>query len=71
LVADSDHYFRVTTTLPVRARLQLESRFCDQTHLFGAFQDAATLRSELQRLFLWLKARRVTVVITGERGEGS
>jgi circadian clock protein KaiC len=38
--------------------------------LFGAFQDVATLRSELQRLFLWLKARGVTVVITGERGEG-
>ncbi|MEA2315789.1 MAG: circadian clock protein KaiC, partial [Solirubrobacteraceae bacterium] len=38
--------------------------------LFGAFTDAATLRSELQRLFAWLKARGVTVVITGERGEG-
>jgi circadian clock protein KaiC len=38
--------------------------------LFGAFQDTATLRAELQRLFLWLKARGVTVVITGERGEG-
>jgi circadian clock protein KaiC len=38
--------------------------------LFGAFRDAATLRAELQRLFLWLKARGVTVVITGERGEG-
>jgi circadian clock protein KaiC len=38
--------------------------------LFGAFEDAATLRSELQRLFLWLKARGVTVVITGERGDG-
>jgi circadian clock protein KaiC len=38
--------------------------------LFGALTDAATLRSELQRLFVWLKARGVTVVITGERGEG-
>jgi circadian clock protein KaiC len=38
--------------------------------LFGAFQDVATLRSELQRLFVWLKARGVTVVITGERGGG-
>ncbi len=38
--------------------------------LFGAFTDASTLRSELQRLFVWLKARGVTVVITGERGEG-
>jgi circadian clock protein KaiC len=38
--------------------------------LFGAFTNAATLRSELQRLFVWLKARGVTVAITGERGEG-
>jgi circadian clock protein KaiC len=38
--------------------------------LFGAFRDTATLRTELQRLFLWLKARGVTVVITGERGDG-
>jgi circadian clock protein KaiC len=38
--------------------------------LFGAFTNAATLRSEIQRLFVWLKARGVTVVITGERGEG-
>jgi circadian clock protein KaiC len=38
--------------------------------LFGAFQDAATLRAELQRLFRWLKDRGVTVVITGERGGG-
>jgi circadian clock protein KaiC len=39
--------------------------------LFGAFDDAARLRSELQRLFLWLKARGITAVITGERGEGA
>jgi circadian clock protein KaiC len=38
--------------------------------LFGAFEDAATLRAELQRLFRWLKDRGVTVVITGERGDG-
>ena len=38
--------------------------------LFGAFTNAATLRSEIQRLFVWLKARGVTVVITGERGDG-
>jgi hypothetical protein len=38
--------------------------------LFWAFTDAATLRSEIQRLFVWLKARGVTVVITGERGDG-
>jgi circadian clock protein KaiC len=39
--------------------------------LFGAFADAATLRSELRRLFAWLKERGVTAVITGERGDGT
>jgi circadian clock protein KaiC len=38
--------------------------------LFGAFTDTATLRAELRRLIVWLKARGVTVVITGERGDG-
>jgi circadian clock protein KaiC len=39
--------------------------------LFGAFTDTAILRAELRRLFLWLKDRGVTAVITGERGEGT
>ncbi len=39
--------------------------------LFGAFNDTATLRSELRRLFVWLKDRGVTAIITGERGDGS
>ena len=39
--------------------------------LFGAFADEATLRSEIARLFLWLKERGVTAVITGERGAGT
>jgi circadian clock protein KaiC len=39
--------------------------------LFGAFTDTATLRSELKRLFVWLKDRGVTAVITGERGDGA
>lgn len=39
--------------------------------LFGAFEDLSILRAELRRLFTWLKARGVTAVITGERGEGS
>jgi circadian clock protein KaiC len=39
--------------------------------LFGAFTDTATLRSELKRMFQWLKARGVTAVITGERGAGA
>lgn len=39
--------------------------------LFGAFSNTAILRSELHRLFLWLKSRGVTAVITGERGDGT
>ena len=39
--------------------------------LFGAFTDTTTLRSEIRRLFVWLKARGMTVVITGERDEGT
>ena len=37
--------------------------------LFGAFSNAVVLRSELRRLFGWLKERGVTAVITGERGD--
>jgi circadian clock protein KaiC len=39
--------------------------------LFGAFFSAALVRSELRRLFGWLKDRGITAVITGERGDGS
>ncbi len=39
--------------------------------LFGGLSNQAVLRAELRRLFRWLKDRRVTAVITGERGEGS
>ncbi len=39
--------------------------------LFGAFADTDVLRSELHRLFGWLKSRGVTTVITGERGDGT
>ncbi len=39
--------------------------------LFAAFTDSGRLRSELQRLFLWLKDRGVTAVITAERGDGA
>jgi circadian clock protein KaiC len=38
--------------------------------LFGGFSNQAVLRSELRRLFRWLKEKGVTAVITGERGEG-
>lgn len=39
--------------------------------LFTGFQNEALLRSELRRLFSWLKDKGVTAVITGERGEGT
>ena len=39
--------------------------------LFGGFTNEALLRSELRRLFRFLKDRGVTAVITAERGEGA
>lgn len=39
--------------------------------LFGGMSNEAVLRSEIRRLFLWLKAKGVTAIITGERGENS
>lgn len=39
--------------------------------LFGILGGATKLRTELRRLFDWLKSRGVTCVITGERGDGS
>ena len=39
--------------------------------LFGGLDNEAILRSELRRLFRWLKERGMTAVITGERGEGA
>ncbi len=39
--------------------------------LFGGLSNAAILRSELRRLFRWLKDKGVTTVITGERGDGT
>jgi circadian clock protein KaiC len=37
--------------------------------LFAGFKNYTILRSELQRLFRWLKCRGVTAIVTGERGE--
>ena len=37
--------------------------------LFSGFAYEAILRSELRRLFLWLKDRGVTAIVTGERGD--
>ncbi|MES2622157.1 MAG: circadian clock protein KaiC [Bacteroidota bacterium] len=39
--------------------------------LFGGMENAALLRSEIRRLFHWLKEKGVTAIITGERGESS
>ena len=39
--------------------------------LFGGFTNQALLRSELRRLFRFLKDKGVSAVITAERGEGS
>jgi circadian clock protein KaiC len=37
--------------------------------LFGSL-DTATVRSELYRLFAWLKERELTAIVTGEKGTG-
>ncbi len=39
--------------------------------LFGGLTNFGILRSELRRLFRWLKDKGVTAVITGERGDGA
>src|SRR5258706_3634539 len=39
--------------------------------LFGGFSNQAILRSELRRLFRWLKDKGVSAVITAERGDGA
>lgn len=39
--------------------------------LFAGFKNYAILRSELRRLFRWLKSKGVTAIVTGERGEST
>ncbi|HEV7230081.1 MAG TPA: circadian clock protein KaiC [Bacteroidia bacterium] len=39
--------------------------------LFSGLDNQAILRAELRRLFLWLKAKGMTAIITGERGEAT
>ena len=39
--------------------------------LFGGLSNVAVLRSELRRLFRWLKEKGVTAIITAERGDGT
>jgi circadian clock protein KaiC len=38
--------------------------------LFSGLPNPLVVRSELRRLFRWLKDRRMTVLLTGEKGEG-
>jgi circadian clock protein KaiC len=38
--------------------------------LFASFSNAGVMRSEIERLFRWLKTKGVTAVVTGERGDG-
>lgn len=40
-------------------------------NLFSGLQNQAILRSEMRRLFHFLKNKGVTAIITGERGEGN
>jgi circadian clock protein KaiC len=39
--------------------------------LFAGFKNYAILRSELRRLFRWLKSKGVTAIVTGERGDNT
>jgi circadian clock protein KaiC len=39
--------------------------------LFSGLANTAILRAELRRLFRWLKAKGVTTLVTGERGDGA
>ncbi len=39
--------------------------------LFAGLDNESILRSELRRLFRWLKERQLTAIVTGERGEGA
>ena len=39
--------------------------------LFAGLQNRVIVRSELLRLFRWLKDREITAIVTGEKGEHS
>lgn len=40
-------------------------------NLFAGLKNQAILRAELRRLFHWLKEKKITAVITGEKGTGT
>jgi circadian clock protein KaiC len=39
--------------------------------LFGGVENTGIIRSELRRLFLWLKEKKVTAIVTAESGENT
>ena len=39
--------------------------------VLGFFESAGMLRAEIRRLFRWLKDRKLTTVVTAERGDGT
>ncbi len=39
-------------------------------NLFGGLSNEGILRAEIRRLFNWLKEKKVTTIITGEKGDG-
>jgi circadian clock protein KaiC len=39
-------------------------------NLFGGLSNEGILRAEIRRLFSWLKEKKVTTIITGEKGDG-
>ena len=39
--------------------------------IFSGFSNTGMLRAEIRRLFRWLKDRRLTTVVTAEKGDGS
>lgn len=41
------------------------------SNLLSSFRNERTVRAELLRLFRWLKDQGLTIVVTGERGDGS
>jgi circadian clock protein KaiC len=40
-------------------------------NIFGGLDNEAIIRSELRRLFQWLKDKNVTAIVTGEKGAGT
>src|SRR6202035_1061929 len=39
--------------------------------IFSGFSNTGMLRAEIRRLFRWLKDRRLTTIVTAEKGDGT